>query len=249
MIEMNYQLPSQDKRDYLERQQALNIVNGFDDVVDATWEWLQLDSTANFFFDKQGRITRFFRESGIEDKWDSIIEERALRGVDITEEIYEYARNLNTDADIHYTPQETAVFNKLCDNSYELIRNVGEDQIRGIRQRLVRDYANGVNPRQTSLREVQLEPINGYSPEARAVMIARTETARALNCGMLEQYRRDGIEFVTLLVSSDCDECLQYAQEDDGSEKLVPIGEALDAPCIHPNCRCAWVPATGQTVQ
>ena len=250
MIPVNYQLISQDKRLFFEAQYGRNIRDAFGETVDATWQWLQTEEASNFFFQQQGRLSTFFRESGINNEWNEIIERRATRGMDISTQIYEYARKLNVDDNVlHYTPQERMTLNRLCDSSYELIKNVCNDEVRAIRQCLLRDYANGDNPRQTSLRELQLEPINGWSPEERAVVIARTETARELNTGMLQQYAMDGIEFVTLLVSSDCDECLAYAENEDGTERMVPISEALDAPCIHPNCRCAWVPSSGQRVQ
>ena len=248
MIRMQYALVPADKRAYMERQHALNIANGFDEVVDTTWQWLQTPEAQEFFFEQRGQLNRFFRESGIHERWDEIIETRARTGADMTQQIYEYARKLNMDTDVlHYTAQERTVMNKLCDNTYELIRNVTTDQVKGIRQSLIRDYAEGNNPRQTHLREVQLEPINGWTPEQRAVVIARTESATALNSGMLQQYASDGIQFVTLLCNSDCDECLAYAEEN-GQEKMVPISEALDTPCIHPNCRCVWVPCEGQMI-
>lgn len=250
MIRFNYNMVPADKRAFLENRQTSNIMSAFDETVNATWEWLQSDEAKKFFFQQQGRLSQFMRESGINDEWDTIIERRANKGADIATEIYEYARNMNIGEDVlRYTPQERMVLNRLCDSNYELIKNVCNDEVKAIRQRLLSDYANGDNPRQTSLKEIQLEPINGWSPEQRAVVIARTETAREINTATLQQYTRDGIEFVTLLCSSDCEECLQYAEDENGNEKLVPISEAMEAPCIHPNCRCAWVPAEGQMIQ
>ena len=125
MIRMQYALVPADKRAYMERQHALNIANGFDEVVDTTWQWLQTPEAQEFFFEQRGQLNRFFRESGIHEKWDEIIETRARTGADMTQQIYEYARKLNMDTDVlHYTAQERTVMNKLCDNTYELIRNV-----------------------------------------------------------------------------------------------------------------------------
>lgn len=250
MMQYIYNLVSDDKRRYFEYQHMKNMSNGFDEVASSTIEWLESNEARDFFFNQRGRLSTFMHESGIEERWSEIIERRANTGADITTQIYEYAKKLNMEGDlVRYTSTERKIINSLADSSYELIRNVSNDQIRGIRQALVRDYANGENPRQTSIKDMILEPINGMTPSARAEMIARTETGRSMNTAMLEQYRSDGIQFVTLLTSGDCDECNAYAVEEDGSEKLVPIGEALDAPCIHPNCRCSWVPSTGQMVQ
>ena len=246
-----YNVVPSDRRLYMERMYARNILDGFGEVVDKTMQWLETTEAKEFFFEQRGSLSRFMKTSGIQSEWQNIIEERATHGVDITTQIYEYARQLNTTGTLpRYTEQERNIFNKVCDNTYELIRNVSDDQVRGIRQRLLRDYAEGTNPRQTSLREVQLEPINGWTPEQRAVVIARTESARAINSGALGQYLSDGIEYVTLLVSSDCDECLAYAQDPNTGEEIrTPITDVLDEPVIHPNCRCAWVPATDTRVQ
>jgi len=101
---------------------------------------------------------------------------------------------------------------------------------------MVQDYAAGTHPTETSLRQTLTEGINGWTPQQRAVVIARTETARIINDANLMQYMKDGVTMVELLVSSDCDECGSLAG------RQVPIQEALDAPIVHPNCKCTWIP-------
>lgn len=233
--------------DYIVNEKVLydNIVNGFDDAITATMEWLETPSAVDYFMAQEGRLSTFFTNSGIREKWDSIIEERATRGADLTEQIYDYARSVNMgDHLVPYTRAEKLAMNKLADNSYELIRNVTSEQISGIRRQLIQDYAEGMNPRQTSIKDVleqiQLEPINGFSPEARAEMIARTESARVLNTSTLETYHADGITMVSLYNPDQCDECAEYSDP-------IPIEEAIEIGVVHPNCRCTWIPETEVT--
>ena len=240
--------------DYIINERLLydNMAAGFDEAVTATLEWLQTPAAAEYFIQQEGRLSTFFNNSGIREQWQSIIDNRASRGADITEQIYDYARRVNMeDHLVPYTSAEKIAMNKLADSNYELIRSVTSDQINGIRRQLIQDYSEGINPRQTSLKEVleqiQLEPINGLSPEERAEMIARTESARALNTSTLETYRADGITHVSLYGDyngGQCDECAQYEMGSDDYPNGVPIEEALEIGVVHPNCRCVWLPET-----
>lgn len=228
--------------DFIRNEKVLydNIIQAFDENVNATMEWLQTPAAAEFFIAQEGRLSTFMTESGIRDEWNNIIRRRASRGADLTTQIYDYARRVNMENYLQpYTPAETLAMNRLCDYNYELIVNVTQDQISGIRRQLVQDYAEGINPRQTSMREIleqiQLEPINGWTPEQRAVVIARTESARALDISTLETYRADGITHVSLYGSDQCDECQEY-------NTPIPIEQALEIGVVHPNCRCSWLP-------
>lgn len=230
--------------DYILNETTLyeNMAAAFDETVTVTLEWLQTPAAIEYFIEQGGRLSTFMNNSGIREQWQSIIDNRASRGADITEQIYDYARKVNMeDYLVPYTSAEKLAMNKLCDNTYELIRSVTNDQITSIRRHLIQDYAEGVNPRQTSLKEaleqIQLEPINGLSPQERAEMIARTESARALNTSTLETYKADGITMVSLYNPDQCDECAEY-------NTPTPIAEAIEIGVVHPNCRCTWIPET-----
>jgi len=72
----------------------------------------------------------------------------------------------------------------------------------------------------------------------RAMMIARTETARALSAGTLDAYERTGIHKVQWVADPECcDICI------DNNGKVYTIEEAGDLIPAHPNCECAWVMA------
>lgn len=231
-----YRLLSMSERLRLEALLEENIVAGFGELVDSTTQWLSTPAAAEFFYERQGQLNAFYRESGIQDQWQDIITQRATRGADIAEQVYNYARSINApEGLVEYNTRERAILNSICDNQYELVKNASEYEVQGIRRSILQDVAEGVNPRQTSLREVQLTPLNGLSPEQRAVTIARTETATITNTATLEQYRSDGIEYVELSTGPGCcEECEEMAGQ------LVEIEVAMEDPTLHPNCRCAW---------
>ncbi len=240
--------------DYIKNEKLLldNMANAFDETLNATVEWLQTPAAEQYFKKRGQRLSQFMTESGIREEWENIIERRASRGADLTEQIYDYARSKCMEDYLReYTPTETIAMNNLCDYNYELIRNVTQDQITGIRRLLVQDYAEGRNPRRTSIRDeleqLQLEPINGLSPRERAVMIARTESARALDIAALESYKADGITHVYLFgdyYGGKCEECARYGPDSTEYPVGVPVEEALEIGVPHPNCRCAWLPKT-----
>ncbi|RAP49668.1 MAG: hypothetical protein BZ138_07395 [Methanosphaera sp. rholeuAM270] len=238
MKEKEYRRLSDHEIIMLETLLREHIIGVFGELLDATWVWLQTEEAREYFYQQQEMFNIFIAESRIQDRWNDIITERAKKGVDITGQIYEYARQVNTpEGVVHFTPAEQKMFNQLCDYNYELIRNVGADEVRAIRKKLLEDAIEGVNPRRTSLRELQLQPINGLSPQQRAVTIARTENARAINTATLMTMKEDGVMFVTPLCSTDCKVCNSHVGD------LIPIDEALDEPLYHPNCGCSWTAA------
>lgn len=232
-----------DDRFILENQMLSVMLGGFDEIVFRTWEWLKTERAREAFLEQNTRLATFFRTSGINDVWSEIIEARARTGVDTTEYIYAFARKVNMeDHLVPYTATETAALNRLCDYNYELIRNVTVDEVTAIRRQLVQDFANGTYPLRTTLQELQLKPINNWSPEQRARIIARTETARALNVSTLETFRNDGVEFVELVgCDPTCDECAAYQAGSSDYPDGVPIEDALECELPHPNCTGAWV--------
>lgn len=210
---------------------------GFDEAVSTTYEWLSSPEVADYFYNQRGLLNTFFETSGINKQWRGIIERRAEQGVDVTKQIFDYARSVDMeDYLVEYTDTERRAFNRLCDYNYELIVGVTQDEIMAIRRKLLQDYAEGRHPTQTALRELQLQPINGWSPQERAVVIARTESARTLNTSRLETMHADGVKMV-LLHGCDitCKECMKY------NLYPTPIEEAMEMPVPHPRCTGSWV--------
>ena len=225
------------------------ILAGFNESIQTIYEWLNTDEAKDFFFKQEGLLTDYYRNSGINNKIDKIIHKRAKKGVDIINELYKYARKYGMEKDtIQYSSAERIAMNELCDNTYELIKNCSDDEIRSIRRQLLEDYINGRNPRLNTLKDLQLEPINGLSPEARAELISLTETARAINMANLMTFKEQGIEYVELFGRKDkrgskpCKECQEWI-----NKGAIPINEAIKHVILHPRCRCTWRPAHNPT--
>jgi SPP1 gp7 family putative phage head morphogenesis protein len=76
-----------------------------------------------------------------------------------------------------------------------------------------------------------------YPTDAWAEMVARTETNRAYNAGVIDLYHAADVEKIMFLAAEDermCPEC----EELDGN--IYPIDDAPEIP-VHPMCRCCWV--------
>lgn len=77
-------------------------------------------------------------------------------------------------------------------------------------------------------------------PEA-AMMIARTETARAVSIATRDSYERTGVEQVEWLAGDGCDIC-----EENADASPIAIGDTFPSgdsePPAHPNCECAIAP-------
>lgn len=93
---------------------------------------------------------------------------------------------------------------------------------------------------------VHLEDVAGESrvlpSDAWAEAVARTETSRAHNAGIMDLYAQAGIEYVMWLAAEDertCPLCLEL------DRRIVRLGEAfiegVDAPPAHVLCRCTVV--------
>jgi len=78
---------------------------------------------------------------------------------------------------------------------------------------------------------------------ARSMLIARTETARAMVAASLERYNAADISQIEWLVGDPCDLCA----ENEGV--IVSIGDEFPSgdtePPVHPNCLCDIAPVTG----
>lgn len=80
-------------------------------------------------------------------------------------------------------------------------------------------------------------------PEA-AMVIARTETARAISVASRDRYETSGVQLVEWLASDACDECEENAGVSPiGIDETFPSGDT--EPPAHPNCECDLIPYYG----
>jgi len=121
-----------------------------------------------------------------------------------------------------------------------------EDQIKKLRL-ILRDGFK----RNRTIRQIEKEikdsldlkdrvAINGsvIPAESRPNMIARTETIRLANAGLLDNYKENGVDKVRWLAAlSDrtCPECESM------NSQVFTLQESYGQIPLHPNCRCTWV--------
>ncbi len=92
------------------------------------------------------------------------------------------------------------------------------------------------------LNATTLEKLQGVIANGIEEMIAVTEMADAFSQSALDSMRGFGVEYKRWVVAPDCcDECLDLDDEVVGIDES--FSEGVDAPPLHPNCRCAIVPA------
>jgi len=102
---------------------------------------------------------------------------------------------------------------------------------------LARGLEQGYGPRETAkmINEVINDPQH-------ALMIARTETIRALSIANREEYEKANVELVEWVVAEGCEDCQENADASPiGIGDTFPSGDS--EPPAHPNCVCALAPA------
>lgn len=138
-------------------------------------------------------------------------------------------------------PETVSKVQLLATRSFEELRGVTETMA----QRLNRELANGIirgdNPR--TVARNMTEAIDGLTRQ-RAELIARTEIVHAHAEGQLDGLEDLGIEEVTPAVewttAGDDRVCPRCAANDG---EVFTIKQARGLIPLHPNCRCAWLPA------
>ena len=114
------------------------------------------------------------------------------------------------------------------------MNQVTTDRLGGV---LAESLSQGFGAQQTA------DMISGVlSDPARAMVVARTETARALVEANVDQYKAEGVTSLEWLVGDPCDLCA----ENDG--EVVAMGDTFSSgdeyPPAHPNCVCDVAPVT-----
>lgn len=109
-----------------------------------------------------------------------------------------------------------------------------------ISRTLAEGLADGLGPME--IADNIIENVEGIG-EARAEMLARTETIAAHAEATLNSYEEAGIEGVNLDVEFSTSDDDAVCPECDGmAGDVVSVDEARGVIPVHPNCRCAWLP-------
>lgn len=126
-------------------------------------------------------------------------------------------------------------------------RGLAEDARKAIAQEVTRGLLAGDHPYTIARR--MTKKVRGLA-KARARTIARTEVIGAHAQGQLDSFRAQGLDKVGLMAewstakdSRVCPEC------EDMEGQQFTLDEAEGMIPLHPNCRCAWVPGTPESVR
>lgn len=232
---------SPEEAEYLE-----SLSTGLDRQLELVAEYLGSEEFAELQGMNQQQINAFFRNSGIRQKLDDLIEYNASDSESFIREFYRIGSELGYEqigGVLAYTQADRISLYNLVQYNFNLVTNLNTELREGIREVIFQSVAEG-NGYQTTMRnlmELPLTPINNtISVRTRAEMIARTEHARAVNSGTLQSFVNYGVTQVEIVTAQDglvCDDCLELE-----SRNPLSINEAMEALPMHPNCRCAYAP-------
>lgn len=129
----------------------------------------------------------------------------------------------------------TRAFRRLLDAAGITLKELTNTELRDIGNALGESISLGLSPTQAS----KLIARTVASP-SRALMIAITESNRAVSAATVARYSEAGLQEMEWTTFDPCDICAS----NDG--KTVPIGGAFPSghtqPPAHPHCRCALIP-------
>ena len=223
-----------------------SLTNGLDNQLKLVAEYMGSEEYAVLQGMTQAQINAFFRNSGIRQKLNDLIEYNASDSEQFIRQYYRIGAELGY-ADIGgvlaYTQADRIALYNLTQYNFNLVTNLNNELREGIREVIFEAVSEG-HGYQTTMRNLMELPFNpidtNISLITRAEMIARTEHARAVNTGTLQAYVNYGITQVEIVTAQDglvCDDCLELE-----SRNPLTINEAQEALPMHPNCRCAFAP-------
>lgn len=201
--------------------------------------WLNSGEAIKFFMQRHDRLQKFLKESELYQSFRNNTKACYSNARELIEDFYlkgEQAGYREIREDRVFTLRDRKTIDHLKDYNYSLIKDINNDHARIISDTLINGVIEGKNPRVIAKElnsTTSLPGKRGLSPRARANMIARTETSRALNKGTLGAYKNYGIKEVIWVTARDGRVCVNCAFRE---AKTFPINK-VEIP-LHPNCRC-----------
>ena len=232
-----------------ELEYLTSILLGFDRQLEIISQFMGSAEYAELQFMNQRQIDAFFKNSGITQRLDELINFNASDSEQFINEFYRLGAELgyeDIDQTLAYTLADQKALFTVVKYNFDLITNVNQELRNGIREVILNSVATGEGYQSTmrKLQELPLTPINtNISVKTRAEMIARTEYARAVNTGTLQSYANYGVDKVVINTSHDglvCNYCLDLEENNP-----YTLHEAMKLLPAHPNCRCnyaAYIP-------
>lgn len=238
-----------------EQEYFESFTDGFNKQLLVFSKWLESDE-ARELFGQQIQYNDIVFDS-IREDLEEILHNTNLSAEEIIEEIYDLGleRGFKEIRRTKYYNDATKYGLKLLqDYNFELISTLQADVIEHIRTQIFTGITAGEGMPEVMRRILNAheESLTGKTLTARqrAMMIARTETARAMTQGRLQSYANYGVEEIKILTAKDgnvCPICLEAAYVFNGEqnidniagERIWKITDASKLVPFHPNCRCS----------
>ena len=236
------------------------IDQAIDDKLAETIKWLDSDEAKEYFQQEAEYQEEVFE--ALEDKWDNILSGEIDSVDELLDRIYEHGKQQGYNdirERIRYTDADRQALQFAKDYNFQLIQKLDDNLRDAVKNRVIQAVASGEHPYELApkIQELGVQPLPGSTLSARhrAVMIARTETARVQNTGIIQSYVNEGFTEVNILTAEDssvCRLCLANAYEfntdeiilenrgADRTHKIADMNSNSWVP-LHPNCRCTYV--------
>lgn len=200
----------------------------------------------------------------LEDEWDDILEDYYANIDELIETIYNKGKQKGYSdirQRIRFTETDRLALAFAREYNFDLITNLDDDVRNQIKNVITKGVIAGEHPSKIApqILNVAEEQLEGsiFTPKQRATLIARTETSRIQNTGILQTYVNEGYTEVKILTAEDnnvCYTCLKYAfefnenaevtLENRGEERIHNIHELIkdgEFPPFHPLYRCTYL--------
>lgn len=218
-----------------------SIIDGFNNQTQFYIDWLDSDEARRIFYENEQYNDHTFAK--IDEQIKEIVHDTSLKADEIISRIYDSGLQAGADEikrTRYYNDATKYGLHFLQSYNFELISNVNDDLKNHIREEIFAGIAAGEGMPEVAKRilDATNHSLTGktLSARQRAMMIARTESARAMTQGRLQSYANYGVHEVKILTAGDDNVCAICREAE---TKIYLIENAGDLVPFHPLCRCS----------
>ena len=221
-----------------EKKYFNSIINGFNEQIKFYTDWLDSDEARRIFYENEQYTEDTFEK--IDEQVKEIANDTSLTADEIISRIYDSGLEAGADEikrTKYYNDATKYGLYFLQSYNFDLISNINEDLKNHIRAEIFAGIAAGEGMPEVAKRILAAtdNSLTGktLSARQRAMMIARTETARAMTQGRLQSYANYGVREVKILTAGDEKVCAICREAE---TKIFKIEEAGNLVPFHPMC-------------
>lgn len=225
-----------------------------------TIDWLDTEEAKRYFQEDIDYRNEIFES--LEEDWDEILSQEYNSADELIDNIYEHGKKKgykDIQEKLRYNNADRYALEFAKNYNFHLIQKLDGNLRGAVHDQILQSRIVGDHPYElaSKIEKLGVQPLPGstLSAQQRAVMIARTETARVQNTGILQSYVNEGYTEVKILTAEDnhvCHLCLANAYEfntdeiifeNRGKERVHRIADMNSSSWVplHPNCRCTYI--------